>query len=56
MIDMDIHLDRRHSGAVCREIGERLSMALGPPSRELPPHLLALLEQLAMAEPPNPRP
>jgi hypothetical protein len=48
---MNIDLDRRHSDAVCREIGERLSLAFGPPSRELPPHLLALLERLAMAEP-----
>ena len=47
---MDIHLDHFHSSAVCREIGERLAMDLGPPSQDLPPRLLALLERLAKLE------
>jgi hypothetical protein len=42
-----VHLSHRHSGAVCKEMGERLSFALGPPSIELPPALLALMHQLA---------
>jgi hypothetical protein len=39
-----------HCGAVCKEIGERLSLALGPQSSELSPALLALIEQLAKRE------
>jgi hypothetical protein len=42
-----LHLSRRHCDAVCKEIGERLSLALGPQSSELSPALLALIEQLA---------
>jgi hypothetical protein len=33
-----------------KEIGERLSLALGPQSSELSPALLALIEQLAKRE------
>lgn len=36
-----------HSGAVCQAIGERLSAVLGPQTNELPPSLLALMEQLS---------
>jgi hypothetical protein len=46
----DIQIDRIHSGAVCKEMGDRLSVALGPQSIELPPRLLALIEQLAKVE------
>jgi hypothetical protein len=42
-----VHLSHCHCGAVCKEIGERLSLALGPQSSELSPALLALIEQLA---------
>ena len=48
---LNVQINRIHSGAVCKEIGERLSVALGPQSNELPPCLLALMEQLAKAEP-----
>jgi hypothetical protein len=47
----DVQIDRIHSGAVCKEIGERLSAALGPRSNELPPRLLALVKQIAEDEP-----
>ena len=47
----DVQIDRVHSGAVSKEMGERLSAALGPQSVELPPHLLGLTEQLAKDEP-----
>jgi hypothetical protein len=47
----DVHLNHQHCVAVCSGIGERLAAALGSPSRALPPHLLALLEQLANVEP-----
>jgi hypothetical protein len=47
----DIQIDRIHSGAVCKEMGDRLSVALGRQSIELPPRLLALIDQLAKAEP-----
>jgi hypothetical protein len=45
-----VHLSRCHCAAVCKEIGERLSLAPGPQSSELSPALLALIEQLAKAE------
>ncbi len=46
----DIQIDRIHSGAVCEEMGDRLSVVLGPQSVELPPRLLALIDQLAKVE------
>jgi hypothetical protein len=46
-----VQLTRVHSGAVCEEIGERLSTALGPQSNELPLHLVARMEQLAKVKP-----
>jgi len=46
----DIQIDRIHSGAVCEEMGDRLLVALGPQSIELPPPLLALIDQLAKVE------
>jgi hypothetical protein len=48
---LDVQITRIHSGAVCKAIGEGLSVALGPQSNELPPRLLALMEQLAKVEP-----
>jgi len=45
-----VHLSRGHCGAVCKEVGERLSMSLGTQSNELPPTLLALIDRLATAE------
>jgi hypothetical protein len=42
----DVHINPVHSGAVCKEIGERLSVALGPQSVELQPRLLSLMKQL----------
>jgi hypothetical protein len=47
----DFQIDRVHSGAVCKEIGDRLSVALGPQSVELPPRLLALIDQPAKIGP-----
>lgn len=43
---LNVQIDRIHSGAVCKEIGERLSAVLGPQSNELPSKLLALMKQL----------
>jgi hypothetical protein len=43
----DVHLSRIPTGAICQELTERLSLALGPASVELPPALLALIGQLA---------
>ena len=44
---LNVQINRIHSGAVCRAIGERLSELLNPQSNELPPSLRALMEQLA---------
>jgi hypothetical protein len=43
----EVQIDRAHAGAVCEEIGERLSVALGPQFIELQPALLALIKQLS---------
>lgn len=43
-------INRIHSGAICNEIGERLSAALGPQSNELPARLQALIDELAKVE------
>jgi hypothetical protein len=48
---LDVRINRIHSGAICKAIGEGLSAGLGPQSNELPPRLLALTEQLAKVEP-----
>jgi hypothetical protein len=48
---LDVHINRVHSGAICDEIGERLSAALGPQSNELPARLLALIDELVKVEP-----
>jgi hypothetical protein len=47
---LDVQIDHIHCGAVCKEIGEVLSIKLGPQSIELPPRLLDLMQQLAKAE------
>ena len=47
----DVQITRVHSGAVCEEIGERLSAALGPQSNELSPRLLALIKELGKVDP-----
>ena len=47
----DVQINRIHSRAVCDEIGERLSVALGSQSIELSSGLLALIEELATIEP-----
>jgi hypothetical protein len=46
----DVQINRIHSGAICKEMGERLSARLGPQSNELPARLLALMEQLEKVE------
>ena len=43
----DFQIDRIHNGAVCKEIGERLSVALGLQSNDLQPRLLSLMKQLS---------
>ncbi len=43
---LGVQINRTHSGAICDEIGERLSAALGPQSNELPARLLALIDEL----------
>jgi len=43
-------INRIHSGAICNEIGERLSAALGPQSNELPARLQTLIDELAKVE------
>jgi hypothetical protein len=45
----DVQINRVHSGAVCKEMGERLSVALGPQSIELQPRLLSLMKRLEQA-------
>jgi hypothetical protein len=42
----DVQINRVHTGAVCKEMGERLSVALRPQSIELQPRLLSLMKQL----------
>jgi hypothetical protein len=49
---LDVQINRIHSGAICNEIGERLSAALGQQSNELPARLLALIDELEKVEPP----
>ena len=46
----EVQLNRIHIRAVCEEMGERLSGALGPQSTELPPHLRSLMKQLAKVD------
>jgi hypothetical protein len=48
---LDVQINRIHSGAICDEIGERLSAALGPQPNELPARLLALIDELVKVEP-----
>jgi hypothetical protein len=50
---LDIQINEIHSDAVCQEIGERLSSALGRQSNELPDSLLVLIERLARSETPS---
>lgn len=47
----DVQIDRNHCGAICVEIGERLSVAMGPQSNELAAPLLALIDELVRLEP-----
>jgi hypothetical protein len=47
----DVQINSVHSRAVCDEIGERLNIALGSQSIELPARLLTLIEELATIEP-----
>jgi hypothetical protein len=43
----DIHIDRVHAGAIRREIGERLCMALDAERAPLPARLRSLMQRLA---------
>ena len=42
-----VQINDLHAGAVCDEIGENLSVALGPQSIKLQPRLLSLMKQLS---------
>ena len=46
-----LDLNRIHSNAICQEIAERLAAAQGPQPNELPPRLVALMDELAKVEP-----
>jgi hypothetical protein len=46
----DVQIDRVHNGAIRKEMGEKLSVALGPQSLELPARLLVLMQQLEKVE------
>jgi hypothetical protein len=43
-------LDHKHCRAICDEIGDRLRYALQRETSEIPPRLLALIDQLARLE------
>jgi hypothetical protein len=43
----DIHLDRVHTAAIRREIGDRLRIALNAERRPMTPRLYSLLDRLA---------
>jgi hypothetical protein len=45
-----VQIDRVHSGAICREIGDRLRTSLIRTGGDLPPALRLLMEQLAETE------
>jgi hypothetical protein len=51
MMMLDVQINRTHSAAICDEIGERLSAALGAQSNELPARLIALIDALVKVEP-----
>jgi hypothetical protein len=46
----DIHIDRVHSAAICREIGDRLRIALNAERPPLRPGLLSLLARFVALE------
>jgi hypothetical protein len=43
----DIRIDRVHSAAICREIGDRLRIALNAERVQMTPALLDLVDRLA---------
>jgi hypothetical protein len=45
----DVQINRAHSGAICKEIGDRLRISLTT-GEDLPPALRSLMEQLAKTE------
>jgi hypothetical protein len=46
----DVQINRVHSGAICKEIGDRLRISLAGEGDHLPPALRLLMEQLAKTE------
>jgi hypothetical protein len=46
----DVHIDRVHIAAICREIGDRLRIALNAERPPLLPGLLSLMERFAAQE------
>jgi hypothetical protein len=49
-------LDHKHCRAICDEVGDRLRYALNQETPEIPPRLLALIDQLARLENGDPVP
>jgi hypothetical protein len=46
----DVQIDRVHSGAICKEIGDRLRISLTGAGGDPPPALRILMEELAKTE------
>lgn len=46
----DVQISRAHSGAICKEVGDRLRISLTGADEDLPPALRSLMEQLAKTE------
>jgi hypothetical protein len=46
----DVQIDRVHSAAICREIGDRLRIALNAERVPMTPALLDLVDRLAAKE------
>jgi hypothetical protein len=42
----DVEISRLHNVAICKEIGERLAIGMGPKPSGMPPHLMMLMRQL----------
>jgi hypothetical protein len=51
----DIHLDRVHTAAIRREIGDRLRISLNAERMPMTPRLYSLLDRLAAQDRANPR-
>ena len=45
-----VQIEQIHTGAICKEIGERLRVALGENPKQLPHHILGLTERFDSLE------